>query len=568
DNNIELTSSMAVAAALVILVSWTVPATLSSWKSAVKTWDKLTQPWQNFTDKMENAVSALESPSGGKRGEFFGSELALGRGFPLSNVVMFEVEAPDLPVTEGPPRYYWRGRTYDYFSKGEWFTTGTEREEYSPSTLNPFKVAIQETAPARFIFNTGDSTFSLLYSPSQPVWISRAGITFSLPTDTGGDMIAWHAYPSLKSGETYQVEAVLVNPNTGQLREAGSEYPDWVKNKYLQLPDNFSPRIEQLAEEITADAETPYDKTVAITQYLRTNIDYAATVPNPPRNRDTLEWILFEHKQGYCVYYASAEILMLRSLGIPARMAVGFAQGEREGNNYTVRRLHAHAWPEVYFPGIGWVEFEPTGSQPLLNRPLPPRDPSETDQLGPQGALQIEDGALFASREQELEEGLDPTLQVEETNSLYLYLGLVLVALSGAAIYFGRKYSIERKFPRILRSTIERTGFKAPKWVLHWESWGGLSQVERAFESINFGLRTLDQVIPAHNTPQERARKLTSLLPQMSDQIKVLLDEHQTYLYTSRVADVVQARNAAFNIRRQVIIERFRYLFYGKPMRD
>ena len=112
-------------------------------------------------------------------------------------------------------------------------------------------------------------------------------------------------------------------------------------------------------------------------QYLRENIEYSDTVPNPPRNKDRLEWILFEHKKGYCVYYASSEVLMLRSLGIPARMAVGFAQGDAEDGTYTVRRLNAHAWPEVYFPGIGWVEFEPTASQPSLDRPLPPRDPNE-----------------------------------------------------------------------------------------------------------------------------------------------------------------------------------------------
>jgi transglutaminase-like putative cysteine protease len=569
DNSIELTSSMAVAAGLIILISWSIPASVSSWNSAVRTWDKLTQPWRTFTEKMETAVSALESPSGGKRGEFFGSELLLGRGFPLSDVIMFEVDAPEIPFAEKPPRYYWRGRTYDTFINGQWFTTGTERDEYSPSIVNPFNVDTQEKTPARFVFNTGDSSFSLLYSPSQPVWVSRAGVTFSRPTGTGKDVIAWHAYPALKSGETYQVEAVLPNPNQGQLRDAGTEYPDWVRSKYLQLPESFSPRIERLAREITAGAETPFDKTIAVTNYLRTDIEYAPTVPNPPRNKDTLEWVLFEHKQGYCVYYASAEILMLRSLGVPARMAVGFAQGDREGNNYTVRRLHAHAWPEVYFPGIGWVEFEPTGNQPSLNRPLPPRDPSDTDGLtGPQDGLRLEDGTLFASREQQLEEGLDPLTQAEQTNNIYRITALMLAALAAAAFYFGRKYSVQRQFPVLLRATIERSGFEVPKWVLHWEYWGGLSQTERAFESINFGLRTLDQMVPVHTTPLERAKKLSGILPQMSEQIKLLLDEHQTYLYTSRVADVVQARRAAFDIRKQVIVERFRYVLFGKPLRD
>jgi hypothetical protein len=249
-------------------------------------------------------------------------------------------------------------------------------------------------------------------------------------------------------------------------------------------------------------------------------------------------------------------------------MAVGFAQGEQESNTYTVRRLHAHAWPEVYFPDVGWVEFEPTGNQPSLSRPLP-RDPAETDDLAaPQAGLNLEDSALFAGREQELEEGLDPAVQAEETNSMVRYAALIAVALAALGIYFGRKYSVPGKVPGFLRATLERSGFDVPKWVLRWESWGGLSQIEKAFESINFGLRTLDRSVPVHQTPQERARKLSGLLPQMSEQIKLLLDEHQTYLYTFRVADVVQARRAAFDIRKQVIVERLRYILYGRPLRD
>jgi len=196
DNNVDLTSSMAVAAGLIILVAWTTPASLSSMNSAVKTWNRVTRPWHEFTERMENAVSALESPSGGKRGEFFGSQLALGRGFPLSDLVMFEVETPDLPFEEKPPRYYWRGRTYDRFVDGQWYTTGTVREEYSPAVTNPYNVDAQEKTPAHFLFNTGKTPFSLLYSPAEPIWVSRPGVTFTVPADAGQDIIAWHAYPA------------------------------------------------------------------------------------------------------------------------------------------------------------------------------------------------------------------------------------------------------------------------------------------------------------------------------------------------------------------------------------
>jgi transglutaminase-like putative cysteine protease len=372
---------MAILAGLIIFTSWAVPASRSGVDYAMKTWNRITRPWHEFTQNMENAVSALDSPSGGRPGEFYGTELQLGRGFPLSEAIMFEVEVPELPSEEKPPRYYWRGRTYDYFVSGQWYTTGTTREEYSPTIAGLLVPDTEGIVPQRFSFSVGDSRISLLYAPSQPVWFSRPGSFLAAPAGTSEDVISWNAKPTLLPGETYEVEAVLKNPNSEELRDAGTNYPEWVVNKYLQLPGGFSPRITELAQEITANVDTPYDKAVVLTNYLRETIKYSQTVPPAPRNQDLLEWILFEHQEGYCVYYATSEILMLRSLGIPARMAAGFAQGdvttrgedlagEEEiiPNSYTGRKNNAHAWPEVYFPGIGWIEFEPTGNQVPLNR--------------------------------------------------------------------------------------------------------------------------------------------------------------------------------------------------------
>lgn len=565
DNSLDLSSSMAVAAGLVIIIAWTIPASLSSMTAAVKTWNRVTKPWHEFSQRMENAVSALESPSGGKRGTFFGSELSLGRGFPLSDLVMFEVETPDLPTEDKPPRYYWRGRSYDRFVNGKWYTSGTIRDDYSPGVVNPYNVAVQEKAPAHFVFNTGKTDFSLLYSPAQPIWISRPGVTFAIPADQGKDIVAWHAYPALRGGETYQVDAILTNPNRQQLQEAGAAYPEWVAQKYLQLPKSFSPRIQNLAKEITADAQTPFEKAILITRYLRENIAYSQTIPEPPRNADSLEWVLFDYKQGYCVYYASAEVLMLRSLGVPARMAVGFTQGERDGNTYVVRRLNSHAWPEVYFPGIGWVEFEPTAGQAPLDRPLPPQDPADAGVPNPFSALRTEDSRDFANRDR-TQEGADTAVPEQAQGFQPIYLLPFLAVLVGLAVFLSRRYSLTARVPVLLRATIERSGIDVPAWVIRWETWVKLSPIERAFESVNFALRNLDQAVPVHSTPIERATRLTHLLPAKADEIKVLLDEHQTSLYTSRVADATQARRAALSLRKQVIVEWLRNFFLGKPI--
>jgi transglutaminase-like putative cysteine protease len=566
DNNLDLTSIMTIAAALVIFISWTPPASASGVDSAIETWNRITRPWREFTERLENAVSALESPSGGVRGEFYGAEIALGRGFPLSDALMFRVQVPDLPSDQKPPRYYWRGRTYDYFDK-QWYTTGTTLQDYSPSDSLSIPLPLEIPDPARFIFQTGDTPFSLIYTPPQPVWVSRRGDTRHSPAGDRKEIISWYASPTLAGGETYQVDALLINPNTQQLREAGEFYPAWVTDKYLQLPEEFPPRIIELAAELTAEFDNPYDKTVAVTRYLRDNIKYVEVLPQIPRNKDPLEWMLFESKQAYCVYYASAEVLMLRSLGIPARLAVGFAQGEGDDDEFIVRKLDAHAWPEVYFPGIGWVEFEPTGGQPVLNRPVPLQD---EDFLGapirdlPQLSDDLE--ALQEQRALQDEENTSASGQLDtQPVNPALYLIPSILAFAALTVFLSRRYSVTERIPVLLRASYERSGTHPPDWIINWERWVNISAIERAFESINFGLRLLDQPLPVHATPIERATGLIKLLPQAKNEINTLLDEHQTSLYTSRKADATRARRAAFNIRLQVLRERIRYILEGKP---
>jgi transglutaminase-like putative cysteine protease len=445
-------------------------------------------------------------------------------------------------------------------------------EDYSPADGLTVPLPLEVSDPARFVIQTGELTFSLVYAPSQPVWFSRQGSARNLPAGGRKDVISLYASPFLQAGEVYQVDAVLNNPNIQQLREAGQAYPAWVTDKYLQLPEDFSPRIADLASQLTAEQDNPYDKTAAITRYLRENIDYVESLPQPPRNQDLLEWMLFENRQAYCVYYASAEVLLLRSLGIPARMAVGFAEGERtaaeSGDRYTVRRKDAHAWPEVYFPGLGWVEFEPTGGQPALSRPFPPRD--DEDLGAPIRNLPLLDGDEdlrddFRGLDEEGNVAAPELVDVQPLNPNW-YLIPLFIALAALTVYFSRRYSVPDRIPVLLRTTYERSGMPTPAWVINWERWVGISAIERAFESVNFSLRLLNKPMPMDATPVERAQGLRKLLPRVETEIAALLDEHQTSLYTSREADALRARRAALRIRWQALIERFRYLLEGRPV--
>jgi hypothetical protein len=142
--------------------------------------------------------------------------------------------------------------------------------------------------------------------------------------------------------------------------------------------------VRQLAEVVTADTENPYDKTVALERYLRDTITYTLEPPPLPEGRDYVDFLLFETRQDYCNGYASALVVMARSLGIPARLAVGYSQGQYDSERraFRVRKENAHSWPEVYFPTYGWLEFEPTRSQLPISRPERPPGEMSLEDVG------------------------------------------------------------------------------------------------------------------------------------------------------------------------------------------
>jgi hypothetical protein len=384
------------------------------------------------------------------------------------------------------------------------------------------------------------------------------------------------ADPILKPGEQYQVTAALSNPSIQQLKKAGIDYPLWVTERYLQLPEGFSPRISDLANQLSQGLETPYDKAIAITNYLRREIVYTNPLPeSPPRGEDSLEWILFDLKQGFCNYYASAEVLMLRSVGIPARMAVGFAEGvfDRETNVYTVRSLDAHAWPEVYFPGIGWIEFEPTGNQDELVRPDIPEDEKsdagrELDGL--QNPLGLGSPDELPERKLEFEEGLGeeenlPLAELQSTTASYLYL-IAAVLLVGSMWLLNRQYAVFDQIPIRLQTAYERNGESPPAWLSNWAHWVTLTPIERSFETVNRCLRLLGETPTLHSTPSERAQSLVKKLPSAASAIETLAEQLQATLFTPTPGHAGRARRASLTIWLYTIQSIFHRILYGSPI--
>ena len=163
----------------------------------------------------------------------------------------------------------------------------------------------------------------------------------------------------------YEATSDLAQPVPGELRAAGGPYPLDVLLNYLKAPP-LDPRIQRLAEQITASTDNNYDKAVAIETYLRTHFGYTLQLPRTVP-RDPLANFLFERKRGHCEYFASSMAVMLRALRIPSRVVNGFSGGEFNDltSQYLVRTSNAHSWVEAYFPGYGWVSFDPTPAAPL-----------------------------------------------------------------------------------------------------------------------------------------------------------------------------------------------------------
>jgi Transglutaminase-like superfamily/Domain of unknown function (DUF4129) len=164
----------------------------------------------------------------------------------------------------------------------------------------------------------------------------------------------------------YRVQVEQSVATEAELRAAGTAYADWLRG-YRSLPVGYRPPatlrdIQDLARRVTAGAASPYDRAVAVEQFLRANFAYTLTPGAPPAGVDPEENFLFGSRAGYCQYFATAMADMLRSLGVPVRLVNGYGPGtyDQQRHRFVVRESDAHTWPEVYFPSYGWIPFEPT----------------------------------------------------------------------------------------------------------------------------------------------------------------------------------------------------------------
>jgi transglutaminase-like putative cysteine protease len=294
----------------------------------------------------------------------------IGSGPELSRRVVMVVETgelspllPELPEYEqiAAPRHYWRSITYDrYFGRG-WATSGTEAVSYERGEYATMLEADYLRPLRQSVRLVGESITGLIHVDGTLISVDEE---FDVQWRPPGEMFA-----ATTPARSYVADSVYASLTVEQLQSASTEYPDWIRGRYLRLPDTLPERVRVLARDLTATELTPYDRAVAIEQYLR-QYEYTLDVPMPRAGDDIADYFLFELQKGYCDYYATSMVVLARAAGLPSRLVIGYVSGTYDPYNarYVVTEADAHAWPEIYFPEYGWIEFEPTGGRAPIVR--------------------------------------------------------------------------------------------------------------------------------------------------------------------------------------------------------
>jgi len=377
--SISIDSSMAVIVVATALTLTSIIMPSLSWQDLV---NKLHEGNRGNNDQVAQSLGLgpPPPPTPGKYGAFHpaGVPRTLLIGTPpeqLPNVVMViktDASPPvtGAPVASNPDRYYWRMATYDLYTGSGWDSSSTQ-DILLPANTRLLKPAGGFREIHQYVTLASDQ------SP-RPYWIgllsqsdSDLQISWRLPPPpdanpaNSGDMLG-----ASVQARRYNLVSYLPQFTAVQLRASGTDYPPELTGPYLGLPDSVPERVFTLARNLTETAPTPYDRAIAIETYLRT-FPYTLNVQPPPPGRDAADYFLFDLKKGYCDYYASAMVVLARAAGLPSRIVVGYVSNEYDPSKaaYIVRRKDQHSWAEVYFQGIGWIEFEPTAGEAPIVRP-------------------------------------------------------------------------------------------------------------------------------------------------------------------------------------------------------
>jgi transglutaminase-like putative cysteine protease len=543
---------------IVILIAWNFPFFSEALQPGTVAQERTNIAWDNIRNRLGNLVAGLR----GKpvyEATAYPNQINLGTGKVLGDDLIFTVNT-SAKKPEGK-RYYWRGYSYDHYALGYWRSTQEIVETKTPREWNynqPNWIGRQYLI---FSFTPESSLQRTIFAPDIPVSASRTSRVLRVNLLDVNDLVSIQADTPLQPGENFDVVSWVSAPTVEQLLAADRKYPDWVTGRYLQLPPDMPGRIKDLAIAITNGEQTQYDQVMAITSYLRRTIIYQDVIPNPPANREPIDWFLFDYKKGFCNYYASAEVLLLRSIGIPARLAIGYAEGTGDGDgiSFKIKAHDSHAWPEVYFTNAGWVEFEPTASQPTTSLPQ-----------GSGAALNSGDNQYLEPnlKEPRFAPGLaagplsndagnpsGPRFFMERFGFPVLITGLTLGLLS--FLWFGWQRTRLHLLPVWTVTAMHRRGLTVPNWLEQWAWRVQLSQIEWMYLQMSWMLYILGKRVITGQTPSERSEVLAHMLPSSKESVHTFLEEYHKAEYSPHSANFPKARRANRDVWKKVLLAWF-----------
>ncbi len=521
-------------AAVALFFAWRVPDIAAS-DTARGVLKQLNTPYSELLARFNRLFSTLQN-NNLMPIDNYGSSLTLGGPRNLTADPVMDVTAP-------PMRLYWRAGTYDHYDGNTWDNTFSQTRDLTANdkTVNPPAYQARVSVNASYVLYRGANS---LYSPSLPQDANMPSQATYAPTDDGTiELLQLRLASPLLPGNRYTADGSVSLADGAALRAAPRAYPRWVQNKYLQLPGNIPERVKQLAINIAGAQKTDYDKATAIERWLRTNITYDENLEAPPAGVEASDYILFRTKRAYCNYYATAMVVMLRELNVPARIATGYAQGEltstapdQSSAVYNVKVKDSHTWVEVFFVNYGWVEFEPTAGQAALPHqvsaapavtatpvpatptatPVPGTTPLPTIQptLGPN---QTPGTTPQPGDAPDLLAGLRNTL----ANILNVLLMLLPFALGIGGVILAGLLAIR---------FAEGVGF------------GHLPPVQRTYAMLSRWASWLG--IGHEHTPYEQAHKLTNYVPASEAQAQTITELYVENRYGAAAPSVEQERTA------------------------
>ena len=300
----------------------------------------------------------------------------VGTGPELSEEVIMVVKIDEIDPDTGDSlnldptiqTYYFRSLAYDQYNSDGWSATPGRiyiyrKGQEAVSTYTGHQKLIKQDVR----FENRESTLNKVYVVGDLAVVDRLYDIYWREGESLADFT--DMFGATIDGWSYEAYSIVPVFSETDLREASSDYPDWILDRYLQLPETVPDRVINLAHDLTSVQLSAYDKAVVIEQYLR-SFSYTLDLPTKTTNRDLVDTFLFELHRGYCDYFASAMVVLARAAGIPARLAVGYLSGtyDLENDSYVITADQAHSWVEVYFPEYGWVTFEPTAGRTPLSR--------------------------------------------------------------------------------------------------------------------------------------------------------------------------------------------------------